>query len=271
MVLVTTPHPAPAAQRLDLAMVERGLAPSRERAQALIAAGLVELAGERAGSAAQRVAPGDPLRVLGRDHPWASRAGVKLAAALDAFGVDPAGRVALDAGASTGGFTDVLLRRGATLVYAVDVGYGQLDGRLSRDPRVRVMDRTNLRVLRDLPGPPPSLVTLDLAFISLRLVLPRVARLATPGADVVALFKPQFEVGREAVGKGGIVRDAGVADAAARSLLDWAAGELGAAAAGPIASPIAGTKGNRELLVHLRLPDAASGVAPVDGAAGDSP
>jgi len=257
MPSVTVPTPPSAASRLDVALVERGLAPSRERAQALIAAGLVEVAGVRAGSAAQRVAAADALRVRGRDHPYASRAGTKLAAALDAFSVDPHGRVALDAGASTGGFTDVLLRRGATLVYAVDVGYGQLDGRIARDPRVRVLDRTNLRLLRDLPGPPPTLVTLDLAFISLRLVLQRVAALAAPGADVVALFKPQFEVGREAVGKGGIVRDSAAAEAAARDLLAWAARELGAATAGPIASPIAGTKGNRELLVHLRLPEGA--------------
>jgi 23S rRNA (cytidine1920-2'-O)/16S rRNA (cytidine1409-2'-O)-methyltransferase len=257
MMSTVSTSPQRPAERLDLALVERGLAPSRERAQALIAAGLVEVAGSRAGSAAQRVAAGEEVRVVGRDHPWASRGGLKLAAALDAFAVDPAGRVCLDAGASTGGFTDVLLRRGATLVYAVDVGYGQLDGRIARDARVRVLDRTNLRLLRELPGPAPSLATLDLSFISLRLVLPRVAELAAPGAEVVALFKPQFEVGREAVGKGGIVRDAAVGEAAARELLAWAAEALGAATAGPIPSPITGTKGNRELLVHLRLPERA--------------
>jgi len=258
MAPVIVPTPPSAALRLDVALVERGLASSRERAQALIAAGLVEVAGERAGSAAQKVAPAADLRVVGRDHPYASRAGTKLAAALDAFRVDPRDRVALDAGASTGGFTDVLLRRGAALVYAVDVGYGQLDGRLARDTRVRVLDRTNLRLLQHLPGPPPSLVTLDLAFISLRLVLPRVAALAAPGAEVVALFKPQFEVGREAVGKGGIVRDAAAAEAAARDLLAWAADALHAGTAGPIPSPITGAKGNRELLVHLRLPGEGS-------------
>jgi 23S rRNA (cytidine1920-2'-O)/16S rRNA (cytidine1409-2'-O)-methyltransferase len=249
-----TPPRRSAEQRLDLALVDRGLAPSRERAQALIAAGLVNVRGERAGSAALRVGVGDELRVVGRDHPYASRGGLKLAAALDAFAVDPAGRVALDAGASTGGFTDVLLRRGASLVYAVDVGYGQLDGRITRDTRVRVLDRTNLRLLTELPGPAPSLVTLDLSFISLRLVLPRVVALAAPGADVVALFKPQFEVGRDAVGRGGIVRDPAVGEAAAAELLTWAAAELGAGTAGPVVSPISGTKGNRELLVHLRLP-----------------
>jgi 23S rRNA (cytidine1920-2'-O)/16S rRNA (cytidine1409-2'-O)-methyltransferase len=259
MVPVTTPIPQPATpRRLDVALVERGLAPSRERAQALIAAGLVEVAGEKAASAARRVAGSDELRVLGRDHPWASRGGVKLAAALDSFGVDPAGRVCLDAGASTGGFSDVLLQRGASLVYAVDVGYGQLDGRVARDPRVRVLDRTNLRVLGSLSGPPPRLVTLDLSFISLRTVLPQVAQLAAPGADVVCLFKPQFEVGRAAVGKGGLVRDAAVAGAAAEEFLDWARRELDAVVAGPIPSPIAGAKGNRELLVHLRLPGAST-------------
>jgi 23S rRNA (cytidine1920-2'-O)/16S rRNA (cytidine1409-2'-O)-methyltransferase len=255
MASVTNLPPPPTTQlRLDVAMVERALVPSRERAQALIAAGLVAVAGEKATSAAQRIGAGDEVRVLGRDHPWASRGGVKLAAAIDAFAVDPSGRVALDAGASTGGFTDVLLQRGAALVYAVDVGYGQLDGRLSRDSRVRVLDRTNLRLLRDLPGPPPTLATLDLSFISLRAVLPRVAELAAPGADVVCLFKPQFEVGRAAVGKGGIVRDAEVVAAAGRDFADWAVQQLGAGVAGPIPSPIAGTKGNRELLVHLRLP-----------------
>jgi 23S rRNA (cytidine1920-2'-O)/16S rRNA (cytidine1409-2'-O)-methyltransferase len=243
------------AQRLDLALVDRGLAPSRERAQALIAAGMVEVAGEKAASAARRVAPGDAIRLLGRDHPYASRGGLKLAAALDGFGVDPQGRVALDAGASTGGFTDVLLLRGAELVYAVDVGYGQLAGRLANDRRVRVLDRTNLRLLRELPGPPPSLVSLDLSFISLRAVLPRVAELAAPGADVVALVKPQFEVGREHIGKGGIVRDEALGEQSARDVLAWAGETLGATGAGPIASPITGTKGNHEWLVHLRLPE----------------
>jgi 23S rRNA (cytidine1920-2'-O)/16S rRNA (cytidine1409-2'-O)-methyltransferase len=256
MLLVSPPAQPPSAppQRLDVALVERGLAPSRERAQALIAAGLVEVAGEKAASAAHRVGATDAVRLLGRDHPYASRGGLKLAAALDAFAVDPAGRVALDSGASTGGFTDVLLLRGAALVYAVDVGYGQLVSRLATDRRVRVLDRTNLRLLKQLPGPAPSLVSLDLSFISLRAVLPKVAELAEPGADVVALVKPQFEVGRANVGKGGIVRDEALGEQAARDLLAWAEAELGALGAGPIRSPIAGGKGNREWLVHLRLP-----------------
>jgi 23S rRNA (cytidine1920-2'-O)/16S rRNA (cytidine1409-2'-O)-methyltransferase len=247
--------PNTTSQRLDLALVERGLAPSRERAQALIAAGMVEVAGEKAASAARRVGSADAVRLLGRDHPWASRGGLKLVAALDAFAVDPAGRVALDSGASTGGFTDVLLQRGAALVYAVDVGYGQLVARLASDPRVRVLDRTNLRLLDALPGAAPSLVTLDLSFISLRAVLAQVAALAEPGADVVALVKPQFEVGREQVGKGGIVRDEALGERAARDLMAWAERTLGAVAAGPVPSPITGGKGNHEWLVHLRLPE----------------
>lgn len=242
--------------RLDVVLVARGLAPSRERAQALIAAGLVLLGTERARSAAQPVGPGVEVTVTGREHPWVGRGGLKLAAALDAFDVRVTGRAALDAGASTGGFTEVLLERGARLVYAVDVGHGQLHPRLAGDPRVRVMDRTNLRLLEGLPGPAPEVVTLDLAFISLRLVLERVAALAAPGADVVALFKPQFELGRGAVDRSGVVRDTAAGEAGATEMLVWAAGRLGAAGHGPIASPITGAKGNHEWLLHLRLPGA---------------
>jgi 23S rRNA (cytidine1920-2'-O)/16S rRNA (cytidine1409-2'-O)-methyltransferase len=244
-----------APQRLDRALVERGLAPSRERAQALIAAGLVRVGETTARSAAQRIDDIGSVRVTGRDHPWASRGGIKLAAALDGFAVDADGRVCLDAGASTGGFTDVLLTRGAALVYAVDVGYGQLVQRVAADRRVRVLDRTNLRTLRALPGAPPSLVTLDLSFISLRLVLPRVAALAAGGADVIALVKPQFELGREHVGRGGIVRDAAAGEAAAAELLAWAGSALGAGGEGPLLSPLTGQKGNREWLIHLHLPE----------------
>lgn len=248
------PMTTAATGRLDLALVERGLAGSRERAQALIAAGMVEVDGALARSADQRLGAGASVRLLGRDHPWASRGGLKLAAGLDAFGVDPSGRVCLDAGASTGGFTDVLLSRGAGRVYAVDVGHGQLDPRLAADPRVVVMDRTNLRTLARLPGEPPSLVTLDLSFISLRLVLPRLAVIAATGAEVVALVKPQFELGREAVPRGGVVRDTAAGERAAVELIGWAAAELGAVGAGPVASPVTGAKGNHEWLVHLRMP-----------------
>jgi 23S rRNA (cytidine1920-2'-O)/16S rRNA (cytidine1409-2'-O)-methyltransferase len=241
-------------RRVDLELVARGFAPSRERAQALVAAGLVELDGVRATSADQRVGATTAIRLLGRDHPWASRGGLKLAPALDAFEVDCGGRVCLDAGASTGGFTDVLVSRGAALVYAVDVGRGQLDPRLATDPRVRVMDRTNLRTLTSLPGPEPDLVTLDLSFISLRLVMPAVVRLIAPGgADLVALFKPQFELGREAIGKGGIVRDADAAEHAAGEFAGWLESAFGAVARIPMASPLRGAKGNLEWLVGARL------------------
>jgi len=241
-------------RRVDLELVSRGLAPSRERAQALVAAGLIEVDGARAASADLRVGDGASIRVLGRDHPWASRGGLKLAPALDVFGISCAGRTCLDAGASTGGFTDVLLTRGASLVYAVDVGHGQLDPRLASDPRVRVMDRTNLRTLEALPGPAPEVVTLDLSFISLRLVIPAVARLiASGGADLVALFKPQFELGRAAVGKGGIVRDAGAAEDAARNFAAWLESSCGAVVQPPIPSAVRGAKGNLEWLIGARL------------------
>jgi 23S rRNA (cytidine1920-2'-O)/16S rRNA (cytidine1409-2'-O)-methyltransferase len=241
-------------RRLDVVLVERGIATTRERAQALVAAGMVEVDGQQARSAAQRVGEAAELRTVGEGSPWASRAGEKLVAALDAFGVDCRGRVCLDAGASTGGFTDVLLSRGAGLIYAVDVGHGQLLPRLAADPRVSVLDRTNLRHLEAVPGTTPTLVTLDLSFISLRLVMPAVARVA-PGAEVVALFKPQFELGREAVPRGGVVRDLAAAEAGAVAFLGWCAGELGASALeGPIPAPIRGARGNQELLVHFRLP-----------------
>ncbi len=161
----------------------------------------------------------------------------------------------LDAGASTGGFTDVLLARGASLVYAVDVGHGQLDPRLASDPRVLVMDRTNLRTLDRVAGPPPDLVTLDLSFISLRLVIPAVVRLiAKGGADLVALFKPQFELGRAAVGKGGVVRDEAAAERAALEFAAWLAASFGATTQPPIPSAVRGTKGNLEWLIGARLP-----------------
>ena len=254
-----TMTPVSQARRVDLELVARGLAPSRERAQALVAAGLVEVDGVRATSADQRVGATTEIRMLGRDHPWASRGGLKLAPALDAFGVTCDERVCLDAGASTGGFTDVLLSRGASFVYAIDVGRGQLDPRLATDPRVRVMDRTNLRSLASLPGPPPDLVTLDLSFISLRLVIPAVVRLVAPtGADLVALFKPQFELGREAIGKGGIVRDTAAAERAAGDFASWLESAFGAVARSPMPSPVRGAKGNLEFLVGARL-------APVHG------
>jgi 23S rRNA (cytidine1920-2'-O)/16S rRNA (cytidine1409-2'-O)-methyltransferase len=248
------------AHRLDVALVERGLASSRQRAQALVAAGLVLVGDEPARSASQPVDTETVVRVVGSDNPYASRAGLKLAAALDAFGISVEGRVVLDGGASTGGFTDVLLRRGASLVYAVDVGRGQLLPRLAADPRVRVLDRTNLRWLEAVPGPAPSLATLDLSFISLRLVLPRVCALMGRPADVLALVKPQFELGREAVGRGGRVRDPAAGEKAARDLLAWAADALGARGTDPLPAAVRGARaGNQEWFVHLLLDDRGSG------------
>ena len=235
--------------RLDQALVARGLVPSRQRAQAMVRAGLVRVGGALADRPDQLV---DPDVSIDLDHvkTYVSRGGDKLAAALDAFGIDPAGRVCLDVGASTGGFTDLLLQRGAARVIAVDVGYGQLDFRLRQDPRVTVLERVNIRHLDRLPVP-ADLAVIDVSFISLRLVLPRVRDLLSPPCDVVALVKPQFEVGKGAVGKGGVVRDP---DHHRQVLIDirkFAEGS-GYEVTGEIPSPIVGAKGNREFLLHLR-------------------
>lgn len=233
--------------------MHRGLAPSREAARETIAAGRVTVAGAPADKPARLVDSGDPI-VVAPGRTWASRGAHKLDAALTSWPIAVADRRCLDAGASTGGFTDVLLTRGAAFVYAIDVGRGQLDPRLANDPRVHVMDRTNLRSLTSLPGAPPDLVTLDLSFISLRLVIPAVVRLVSPdGADLVALFKPQFELGREAIGKGGIVRDAAAAERGARDFASWLESGFGAVARAPMPSPVRGAKGNLEWLVGARL------------------
>jgi 23S rRNA (cytidine1920-2'-O)/16S rRNA (cytidine1409-2'-O)-methyltransferase len=236
--------------RLDQLLVERGLAASRAEAQRLVLAGKVELegAGSRTLKPGHLVAADAAVSVVAGPR-WASRAGEKLEAALDAFAVDPAGMACLDAGASTGGFTDVLLARGARKVYAVDVGRAQLIERLRRNDRVVSMERTNLRELRSLPEP-IQLATLDLSFISLRLVLATVRGLLTPEGQVIALVKPQFEAGREAVPRGGVIRDVrvhrGVLTRFAQDARD-----AGFAPIGLIRSPIAGTEGNVEFLVHL--------------------
>jgi len=239
-----------ARTRLDQLLVDRGLARSRAEAQALILAGDVLLAG----ADGRTLKPG--LLVPDTSQPelvarprWASRAGAKLLAALDLFAVDPAGLTCLDAGASTGGFTDVLLERGASRVYAVDVGRGQLVQRLRDDARVVSMERTNLRTLESLPEP-IDLATLDLSFISLRLVLPAVRRLLDPAGRVVALVKPQFEAGRSAVPRGGVVRDAAVHSEVLRAV-GAAAGLAGLPVAGLMRSPVTGTDGNVEFLALL--------------------
>jgi 23S rRNA (cytidine1920-2'-O)/16S rRNA (cytidine1409-2'-O)-methyltransferase len=239
--------------RLDQLLVERGLASSRAQAQAMLLAGEVELSGapSRALKPGQLVPADAGLSVVPRPR-WASRAGEKLEAALNAFTVDPTALACLDAGASSGGFTDVLLARGARVVYAVDVGRAQLVDGLRRDPRVISMERTNLRTLDALPEP-MQLATLDLSFISLRLVLPAVRRLLAADGQVVALVKPQFEAGRTAVPRGGVVRDPTVH----REVLTRVGADARAAGFGTIGlirSPIAGAQGNVEFLAHLTAP-----------------
>jgi 23S rRNA (cytidine1920-2'-O)/16S rRNA (cytidine1409-2'-O)-methyltransferase len=239
----------PKRVRLDQLLVQRELAPSRERARALILAGVVRVDGDRADRAAAPVAEDAELAVE-QGPRFVSRGGNKLAGALDAFGLDVAGKTAIDVGASTGGFTDVLLQRGAARVHAVDVGKGQLDWGLRNDPRVVVHEGVNAR-----EGVPidelVDLVVADVSFISLRLALPpSLAKLRADG-DVVALVKPQFEAGREAVGKGGVVRDPKArADAVLAVVRDLASRGLGVI--GVAASPIAGREGNREIFVHAR-------------------
>ena len=224
-----------------------GLAESRERAQALILAGKVRVAGETVRKPDRSVSEDAAISVeSGPDY--ASRGALKLGPALETFAIDPAGRVCADVGASTGGFTDVLLRRGAARVYAIDVGRGLLHWRLRQDPRVVVIERLNARELDSFPEP-VSLVVIDVSFIGLEKVLPAVRR-AAPDAEVVALFKPQFQVSRAEVGKGGIVRDAAAVEAALRRLREWCAGN-GYAVKAEAPSAITGAEGNQEIFIHL--------------------
>lgn len=238
--------------RLDQALVTRGLVPSRERGQAMIRAGLVTVGGRLAERPDQLVDVETAIAVESGGA-YVSRGGEKLAGALDRFNLDPRGRSCLDVGASTGGFTDVLLRRGATTVIAVDVGYGQLAWSLRQDPRVRVMERINIRHLDQLPFE-ADLGVVDVSFISLRLVLPVVRRLLSRPGDVVALVKPQFEAGKGQVGKGGVVRDPALHSQVLRELREFAA-TIGYGVRGEASSPILGAKGNREFFLHL-VPDA---------------
>jgi len=243
---------------LDLLLVQRGLAASRERAQALIRAGQVMVNDQVMDKPGRRVPTNATLRLRGR-LPYVSRGGLKLEAALNAFQLDVTGWVVADVGASTGGFTDCLLQRGAAKVYAIDVGYGQLAWKLRRDPRVVVMERTNIRFLESLPEP-VDLATVDVSFIGLELVLPAVMRLLKPEGHIVALVKPQFEAGREQVGKGGVVRDPAVHRQVLTRLTGWAV-ERGLRVLGLIPSPITGPKGNVEFLLHLALGAVEEGVA----------
>jgi 23S rRNA (cytidine1920-2'-O)/16S rRNA (cytidine1409-2'-O)-methyltransferase len=238
--------------RLDRELVRRGLAPSREAASAAIRAGQVLVGGAVAAKPSTLVSTADPVALAGPARRWASRGGDKLAPALERLQVPVAGRRCLDAGASTGGFTDVLLAAGAAEVVAVDVGYGQLDLRLRQDPRVAVLDRTNARDLDvEQVGGPVDLTVADLSFISLRLVLPALARVTRDDGDLLPLVKPQFEAGREAVGRGGVVRDPAARAAAVRAVAD-AGASLGLGVAGICPSPLPGPAGNLELFLHLR-------------------
>ena len=236
-------------ERLDVLLVERGLLDTRARARAAIMAGEVRVNGQRVDKAGTAV-PLDAAIELATPMPYVSRGGFKLAGALDAFGVAVAGRVCADVGACTGGFTDVLLQRGAARVFAIDVGQGQLDWKLRQDERVVVLEKTNARYLASLPQP-IDLAAIDVSFISLRLILPAVAGWLAAGADVVALVKPQFEAGPESVGKGGIVRDPAVRRRVLEDVLGWAAGN-GWSVAGLVRSSLVGTDGNVEYLAHLR-------------------
>jgi 23S rRNA (cytidine1920-2'-O)/16S rRNA (cytidine1409-2'-O)-methyltransferase len=236
--------------RLDVLVTKNGLAESRERAQALIIAGKVRVAGETVRRPDRSVADGTPISVE-TDPGYASRGALKLGPALERFGVDPAGRICADIGASTGGFTDVLLRRGAARVYALDVGRGLLHWRLRQDPRVVVIERVNAREMATFPEA-VSLVVIDVSFIGLEKVLPAVSR-AAPGAEIVALFKPQFQVDRASVGKGGIVRDESAIAAALASFGAWCAAN-GFEVLDEAASELPGAEGNREIFVHLGPP-----------------
>jgi 23S rRNA (cytidine1920-2'-O)/16S rRNA (cytidine1409-2'-O)-methyltransferase len=249
--------------RLDQLLVARGLAQSRERARALILAGDVTVGGRPISKAGTLVDDGAEVVVRTADHPWVGRGGLKLVHALEAFHLDVTGRVALDVGASTGGFTDVLLQRGARRVIALDVGHGQLAWRLRTDERVTVIERLNARHLRRDDLPPDlstvDIVTIDVSFISLRHILPAVAPLVAPPGHIVALVKPQFEAGREEVGKGGVVTDEAI-HARVVDEITRAAHEVGLERLGLEPSPVAGVAGNREFFLLL---------APARGAAAE--
>jgi 23S rRNA (cytidine1920-2'-O)/16S rRNA (cytidine1409-2'-O)-methyltransferase len=240
-------------QRIDILLVEQGFYESREKAKAAIMAGLVFVDGERLEKAGTKLDAKSEITVKGAPHPYVSRGGLKLEKALREFAIDLTGAVMIDIGASTGGFTDCALRAGASFVYAVDVGYNQLAWSIRNDPRVRVMERTNFRHLtaESLDGPPPQFASIDVSFISLRLILPPLLQILAPDGDVVALIKPQFEAGREQVGKSGVVRDPAVHKQVLTTVLEFAENN-GYRMHGLTFSPIRGGEGNIEFLVHWR-------------------
>jgi 23S rRNA (cytidine1920-2'-O)/16S rRNA (cytidine1409-2'-O)-methyltransferase len=241
--------------RLDKLMVERGLAPSREKAQALIMAGQVVVGDHAVDKSGQQIPCDAEIRIKGDVLPYVSRGGLKLKKALDEFGVDVTGLIVIDVGASTGGFTDCLLQAGALKVFAVDVGYGQLAWKLQQDPRVVSMEKTNIRhLLPDQLDAVPDLAVIDASFISLSKVLPATVRLLKPGGRIIALIKPQFEVGKGEVGKGGIVRDPAAHERVIEAVSQGAR-ELGLMVCSVCESPITGADGNREFLILLEVPE----------------
>jgi 23S rRNA (cytidine1920-2'-O)/16S rRNA (cytidine1409-2'-O)-methyltransferase len=242
-----------AKRRADQLVVDQGLAESRAKAQALILAGLVSTGGRRIDKPGTALAEEAPLVLAGPDHPWVSRGGVKLAFALDHFGIDVEGATALDIGASTGGFTDVLLARGAARVHAVDVGRGQLAWKLRQDPRVVVHEGVNARYLTHAQIPEPvDLITCDASFIGLATLMPAPLALTAAAARLVALIKPQFEAGPRHVGKGGVVRDPAIHEAVCHRVAEWVGTQPGWSVVGIILSPIQGPAGNREFLLYAR-------------------
>lgn len=241
-------------ERIDVLLVEQGYYESREKAKAAIMAGLVLADEERIEKAGMKVSRAAVLKVKGNVHPYVSRGGLKLEKALKQFGIDLSGRTMLDIGASTGGFTDCALQNGAAYVYAIDVGYNQLDWSLRNDERVNVMERTNFRYMTppDLKGPAPDFASIDVSFISLKIILPPLLALLKRPADIAALIKPQFEAGREKVGKSGVVRDSAVHIEVLKNVLSMAE-ELGYTLKNLTFSPITGGEGNIEFLAHWRL------------------
>jgi 23S rRNA (cytidine1920-2'-O)/16S rRNA (cytidine1409-2'-O)-methyltransferase len=249
-----------AKHRLDKLLLASQLAPTRQKAQSLIIAGLVRVNGERVDKPGTLVAAESRLEITGDACPYVSRGGLKLAAGLDHFSIVPEGMVCADVGASTGGFTDCLLQRGATRVYAIDVGYGQLAWKLRQDPRVVVMERTNARKLQpgDIPEP-LDLAVIDASFISLKLLVAPLLPFFRTQISILALIKPQFEAGKERVGKGGVIRDPDLHQQVTTEIVDFAA-KLGLHSRGVIPSPLLGPKGNREFLIHLVGKHPAAGI-----------
>jgi len=253
MAKPSSPKPSSLKQRADLMLVNTGLVDSRAKAQALIMAGLVYAGTARVAKAGDLLPEDAALSVKGQDHPWVSRGGVKLAHGLTHFGLNPEGRICLDVGASTGGFTDVLLTNGATKVYAVDVGHGQLAWKLRSDPRVLVLEKTNARHLTPTIIPEPiNAIVCDASFIGLQTILPAGLALCTPGAFAIALIKPQFEAGPAQVGKGGVVRDPEIHQEVCTRIESWFKSLPGWTVLGITPSPIKGPEGNIEFLIAAR-------------------